>query len=93
MTAFYEFAQSVAFAFSIYVLGACICRLRMAGISKKWSLLYTAVFANACWCLWDLIYTDISARDTSIIIMTGIYILLTRPAWGNGVPMVARRSA
>lgn len=86
-----EIAQALAFAASWYVALSSLCRLRMAGLAAKWTVLYTALFGNAMWCVWDLTYSTIALRDIAIIIMAAWYVYLTRSSWESGVPAVAQR--
>ena len=86
-----DFVSNLAFACCLYVVGAALCRLRVAHISKIWVLLYTFLFANALWCLWDALTSTLTLRDMSMMVMAGIYIFLTRKRWAKGVPEVARR--
>jgi hypothetical protein len=87
------FARDLAFVGAIYVLGACLCRLRLSGISPKWIALYTGVFASASWYVFALIYESVNGRDILTICMVCTYIFFTQPSWAKGVPEVARRAA
>ena len=83
----------LAFVSALYVMGASLCRLRLAGIALRWVALYTAVFASACWYVYALIYETVNGRDVLTIAMVASYIFMTQPSWANGVPDVARRAA
>ena len=87
------FARDLAFVAALYVLGACLCRLRLPDIAVRWVSLYTAVFASAAWYLYALIYEAVNGRDVLTICMVAAYIFFTQPSWANGVAEVARRAA
>ena len=89
----FTLARDLAFVAALYVLGACVCRLRMPGIACKWVTLYTAVFASASWYVFALMHEAVNGRDVLTICMVAAYIYSTRPSWANGVPDVARRAA
>jgi len=84
--------RDTAFVAALYVMGACLCRLRLPGIATRWVALYTAVFASACWYVYALIYEAVNGRDVLTIVMVAGYILMTQPSWSKGVPEVARRA-
>ena len=91
MGASFILARDLGFVAALYIIGACWCRLRMSGINPKWIMLYTAVFANAAWYVFALIYEAVIGRDVFTICMVGAYIYFTQPSWANGVPEIAQR--
>jgi hypothetical protein len=86
----FEVTMAVVFFAALYIAGASLCRLRMADISTKWVVLYTALFGNAVWCAHEIIYSSLQARDICTILLVAWYIHLTRRRWRSGVPKVAR---
>lgn len=85
--------KELAFVGAIYVMGATICRLRLAGISGRWIALYTAVFASACWYNYTFIYESVTMRDVLTSVIVASYVFMTRLSWASGVPEVARRKS
>lgn len=86
------FIKELAFVGAVYVMGAAICRLRLAGIKPRWIALYTAVFASACWYNHALIYESVTMRDVLTSVMVAAYVFMTRNSWSDGVPEIARRT-
>ncbi len=85
-----ESINSLVFIASLYVAGAALCRLGHGPLRQSWIWLYWAVFGNALWCLYSVLISAVSPKDAALAVVVAAYIWMTRSAWVNGAPPIAR---
>lgn len=91
MNWFSELVYLLTISSSIYAVLSCICRLRYANICFLWSTLYTGFLGHSLWSVSNIVNSNADARDVTITLMITLYIFMTKSAWSDGVPEVAKR--
>ena len=86
-----ELAYLLTISGSFYVVLSCVCRLRYSNICFIWSTLYVGFLGHSLWSVLNIVNSNADARDVTITLMITLYILMTKDAWSNGVPDVAKR--
>lgn len=91
--------ESVFYAASlmcaVYVIGACLCRIRHASgqIKHAWKLIYVLMLGLAGWALCDLLSAEHSLFQQTVTVAVALYIHMTKTAWLNGPPAIAKTAA
>lgn len=88
-----QFALNMmALSSALYVCGAMICRVRhpSSQMSRAWRSLHVIVVGLAGWLGADALVVGVTPWAATVGVCLGGYVWLTRKAWINGVPSIAR---
>jgi len=91
MTVAIELTYLMAVSSAFYVSVACISRLRFKDIKLAWSFLYVGFIGHSFWSTSNIIDGVADSRDVTIMLLIGLYVLVTEKSWANSVPQIARR--
>lgn len=88
--------QALIFALSVlcsvYVIGACLCRIRhrSSEIKHAWKLIYVVMLGLAGWALCDLLNVQYTLFQQAVTVAVALYIHMTKAAWISGPPPIAK---
>jgi hypothetical protein len=83
---------AVSLLCAVYVIGACLCRIRHPSgqIKHAWKLIYVVMLGLAGWALCDLLSADHTLFQQAVCVAVALYIHMTKAAWLSGPPAIAK---